>query len=123
MTVFFIVLFITMFIVSVLAFAEFSVNKRQTIHYSDTYRKGKFKDFLYEYEKYGDWRRDGYFPKSHFQKESLIDAPYEIHAGIIKFDGVGMVLNISGYFKFWIWEHKNYTAKINRKHQGKWIRS
>lgn len=61
---------------------------------------GSFKDFKREYYS-RKWGRDPSYRFSHFCGSS------EIHSSIIRFDGVGMKLNIISYIRFSIWVFRN----------------
>jgi len=84
----------------------------------DTYEKGTFDDFLRCYNA-RVWERDINFPSSHFEAD--IDYPYynsQIHASIICFDKVGMLLDRKSYKKFKKWEKEN-TLSCNKEVNNK----
>ena len=123
MIVFFIIFIASIAAVSIIIWVGSSTNKEMTINHCPTYRKGTFKDFIYEYKKYGEWARDEDFPESHFSRDNRLEADYHIHAGIIKFDSVGMILSPFGYLMLKSWTRDNSLEKVRPKYQGKWRRS
>ncbi len=96
--------------------ASWTTHKEMTIEYSDTYKIGNFDDFIREFNAYEEWVVLEHFPKSKFGKVGAYNK-YEIHANIIKFNGVGMVLDFFSYRKVKKFIDNGYGES---KFKGKW---
>jgi hypothetical protein len=81
---------------------DWFVHRDMTKRWTESWARGAFEDFLYQYKKH-NWTRNEKFPKSHFDHLSNS----EIHASIIKFDNVGMLLDYFSFLKFAKWQRKN----------------
>lgn len=67
---------------------------------------GTFEQFLAEFNK-REWERDKNNPESFFGKDQVYPRPDHIHASIIRFSGVGMLLRGEDYKKFVKWEKEH----------------
>lgn len=94
---------------SVILLIHWFIHRSQTIEYSresgSIWGYGGFEDFIREYSKC-EWSRDRLWPESHFGEGDTHFQNY-IHAGIICFDGKGMVLDPISYVLFLYWVYKN----------------
>lgn len=70
---------------------------------------GNFYDFNREYDK-RKWKMDNTFRYSHFGVDECHSGNY-IHAGIIRFNGVGMTLSYTSYWQFLLWKSINRKKK------------
>lgn len=61
---------------------------------------GSFKDFMKEFNKI-EWKRDNYYPCSFFgPQNSFFSHQSQIHASIIKFNDMGMILYPWSFLRF-----------------------
>lgn len=70
--------------------------------------KGSFNDFLNEVKKH-EYTRDRKHIYSHFSQTS------QIHASIIQFNHVGMILGFFGYTRFSLWIYRNRYRIVSDK--------
>lgn len=95
-----------------------SVHKSQVRDFTEEYGRGNFKIFLRHFTN-RDWERCRHHRRSFFIYPR--NSPYsssEIHAGIIKFDGKGMLLDYWSYLRFLFWEWQHEYKPI--EHDYKW---
>lgn len=71
------------------------IHKSMTIDSTDSWDYGTFEDFKREFSKY-KWSKQPSFPESLFTN----DHDTKIHAGIVRFQGRGMVLCGLDYLRF-----------------------
>ena len=115
-----ILIFFGLVFVLILIFAcliPYSTHFDMTREGQEKYALGTFKDFLAEYKK-RNWRQDSSFENSHFSIEGHKDG--YIHASIIRFGGVGMVLYPWSWIRFKIWENINCFKEKKPEYVGKW---
>lgn len=74
---------------------------------------GSFNDFKREYNK-RVWQRDNKYRRSHFGVGDCYSSNY-IHAGIIRFNNVGMKLDFKSHVLFTFWVVKNRLKRTNMK--------
>lgn len=102
---------ITFTIISILStiiifITYWSVHRYMTIRYSNNWAYCNFKIFKREFEKI-KWREDDVYTDSLFDKDSCS----EIHAGIIKFNDNGMVIDLLSYIKYLLFIHRYLKNK------------
>jgi len=85
----------------------------------DTYAWGTFAQFEREYAK-RQWEQQADFPQSHFSVWMNLHHNSEIHADIIKFDDVGMLLNPMDFLLFKLWEKNHMYKKPSGERPGHW---
>jgi ABC-type transport system involved in multi-copper enzyme maturation permease subunit len=73
------------------------------------YGYSNFNKFLKNYNLH-KFKRNSNNPQSHFGIGDEYDE-HEIHASIIKFDSIGMILYPIDFIKFLIWQYKNRIDK------------
>lgn len=78
------------------------------------YAYGTFEQFLAEFNK-REWERDEGNPKSFFGKDMTYPRPDYIHASIIRFGGVGMLLRGEDYKKFVKWEKEHSLERCKNE--------
>lgn len=114
MTLIFLILLVTLIPLIVLLFASYLTHIwmiKDDIKYPHGY--GTFIDFKKQFRSV-KWKRDLIFTDSFFGASSH-DENY-IHASIIRFGGVDMILDPISYTIFLLWCIKNkYSTKIPRK--------
>lgn len=102
-------------VVGIVLSLTWDVSRKQTIQWSDKVARGTFRDFFEEFHK-RTWTYDPPFPTSFFEPST----DSMIHAGVLRFDGVGMLLTPWSYWRVRcflrerIKERKLLTPKIGR---------
>jgi len=94
------------------------VHRDMTLSYVNSSKgveKGTFEDFLKEFEKVKKWDRDNLYPESFFDYKN----ENHIHASLIEFHGVHMLLNPIDFCKFQKWICKNKLV-VPKKIIKKW---
>lgn len=103
--------------------AHWSVHRSMVRSSCEAWDYGNYRTFLAQYEKC-QWEQIEPYYESHFG----IDDQYNhnrIHAGIIKFHGMGMVLDPISYLFFLVWEQKHRMPTPHRmgRVRGVWSES
>lgn len=101
------ILVITGIIVLLDANVNWGTHKHMTRSFTTVSKKGSFDDFLCEFRKV-EWIRDNSWPESFFTKDFWRT---QIHADVIKFNDVGMVLDFFSYIKYRNFIKKNKVQK------------
>ena len=83
-------------------------HRSMTRRYSDKLAYGTFSDFLREMASH-NWERDPRFPTSFF--DSKTDS--EVHASVVRFDGVGMILSPLDWLRVCRYLGKNQVRTAN----------
>jgi len=119
---FFVAVLIAAFIVAnVIFWVSYSVHRGMVkMETPDKYANGNFSQFISEFANRSWERKDGW-RQSYF---GIGNEYYtnKIHADIIKFSGVGMILDPISYFRFKIWSYKNAIPMPNnsKEYKGYW---
>jgi len=93
-----------------------TVHRSQTIEFSDCYGYGSFKNFMDHYQSI-EWTRESTWRKSHFSQSDIWKkrSGY-IHAGIVEFNGKGMVLRYPfSWIRYLFWIRKHKLKNKNKK--------
>ena len=94
-----------------------SVHRSQTREFSRSVARGDMKTFFREFAS-RNWERNERFPESCFDYST----DSEIHASIIRFGGVGMLLGPLSWFRVYLWIRRQrpqrLTAPIQSWDQG-----
>jgi len=102
---------------------EWKVDTGATTDNSDTVAYGTFEDFLHQMSK-REWHREIQFPESYFSPVSgMVEYNRDrVHAGIFKFDGVGMIFTYGEHRKVarWLKEHSLKSAN-NKLVLKEWV--
>lgn len=93
----------------------FSVHKAQTRENSKEWGYGSFKVFFENFKKI-EWEYKDSWSSSRFSYPT----DSKIHAGIIKFNGKGMVISYFSYWKFLWFEHFVLDKSRGRKNKKLW---
>lgn len=108
--VIFLIMIVIAFIVSYLA--HISMVKDNAYPYAH----GSFKDFKRAFNLVLDWKRESRYPFSFFKYlKGSCTATSEIHASIIKFNDVGMILYPWSWLRFCLFLYKNRSNKKMNK--------
>lgn len=108
----FIVLLIVAFVVWLIFLAvEWKTHKDMVLRECDSWSYGTFEDFMKQFKKI-EWRREERYPTSFFPCNK--DNNYYCHADVLKFDGVGMVLDPISYTMFYFWKNKNSVKRTKQ---------
>lgn len=99
-------------------FISYYTHKYMTKRYNKIYKVGSFSDFITEYNSYSFWQRKQDFRLSHFGSGYQLNK-YKIHADIITFNNVGIILTFLGYCRYCICVQKNKLKKEKEPMQ-KW---
>lgn len=108
-------LIITSVVISIInSIVSYQVHREMNIRDTYKYKKGTFKEFKEKFEEH-NWKINKSFKYSFFNR---FDAnfgsylSYYIHADIIRFDNVNMVLPFIDYFKFVSWRKKEWEKYL-----------
>lgn len=74
---------------------EWSTHREMTRNHADKLAYGNFQDFMREFGRHTWEPRTSHFPDSFFDRQTNS----EIHASIVRFNGVGMLLSPLGWFR------------------------
>lgn len=105
---------------SIFLYVEWGSHVEMVKEHCSTWEWGTFAQFEREYAKVEWEERDPDFPESHFGLWLNLSHRDEIHANIIKFGDVGMILKPWDYFLFKLWEKKHTYRKEDRQVYGHW---
>lgn len=118
----FIIGLVLAFVVVVYLAAFWGTHLSMVENHSDKWAWGNFDDFLANFakkkwEQHGVWMQSWFLPYGDKEYDN-----WEIHASIIKFDGIGMKLEPLSYLLFLIWAYKNRWDKksTTKKIQHQW---
>jgi hypothetical protein len=118
------IIFVALFFAAVaLCLVPWMTHIEMVHKYTDKNANGNFEQFLREFNS-RSWERKDRWRQSYFG----IEAEYytnEIHADVIKFDEVGMILDPISYFRFKIWSQKNAIPRSNnsKEYKGYWSKN
>lgn len=113
-----ILFFISCFVYISQIFIEWETHQHMVKMRGDVeeYGYANFQTFLEEFEK-RNWKRNEEWPTSYFGEDSRKDY---IHAGIIKFDNKGMILDFISFWHFYHWSQKNKLIPENKFKKDLW---
>lgn len=98
-------------------YVDYSIHKDMVNKYCEVYSYGTYKEFLHQFNSNLDkFKKDPLFPESFLSRFPYNDSEYYIHAGIVRFQGVGFVFrNMLDYIKFQKFLRDNRLISIKEK--------
>jgi hypothetical protein len=96
--------------------STWSVHKSMVIAERVEWDYGTFDRFLVEFNKKKWWKNPSY-PESFFGVGEF--GKDYVHAGIIKFDGQGMILDYISYIRYLLWQNQ-FKSGVNFRRKGIW---
>jgi len=117
--VIFVVMFVLLFIVGMLFFIFWLTHLDMVKIRSESYGFGSFKKFKEQFQKY-QWKPQERFQTSLFGTNHSCSCETKIHASIIKFEGVGMLLYPWDYFRVVMFVRKFIKTNYPPKTKHKW---
>lgn len=99
---------------------SYSVHRSQVLSFCSEVRTGNFRDFLKEFDKY-QWIPSFRWGFSLFDRRDP-KLENQIHASILEFGNVGMMLDFVSWLKFLLWnqDKKKFYRKLNPRIIRKW---